>query len=127
MDFPSDLSYTPEDEWVRVEDGEASIGITGYAQDQLGDIVFVDLPEPGRTFSKGETFGVIESVKAVSDLFMPLSGEVIARNERLADEPELVNESPYEDGWMIRVRIGNAEELDALLSADAYRDQLPED
>ncbi len=127
MDFPSDLSYTPEDEWVRVEDGEASIGITGYAQDQLGDIVFVDLPEPGRTFSKGETFGVIESVKAVSDLFMPLSGEVIARNERLADEPELVNESPYEDGWMIRVRIGNADELDALLSADAYRDQLPED
>jgi glycine cleavage system H protein len=120
VEVPPNLRYTTEDEWLRVEDGEATAGITDFAQDQLGDVVYVELPEVGRTLKQGETFGVIESVKAVSDLFAPVSGEVVARNDALADHPELVNSAPYGDGWMIRVRLSAPDEVDALLTADAY-------
>ena len=125
MEFPADLRYTTGDEWIRVADGEATIGITDYAQDQLGDVVYVDLPEVGRRLAQGEAFGVIESVKAVSDLYMPVGGEVLARNEVLLKSAERVNAAPYGDGWMIRVRINDPAEVAALLSADAYRAQLP--
>ena len=105
MDIPADLRYTHEDEWLRLEaDGTATIGITDYAQSQLGDIVFVELPEVGRRVECGQPFGVIESVKAVSDLNMPVGGEVIARNDVLEQSSELVNQSPYTDGWIIKIR-----------------------
>lgn len=125
MEFPAELRYTTEDEWIRAEDGVATIGITDFAQDQLGDVVYIELPEIGRPLTVGETFGVIESVKAVSDLFTPIAGEVVARNEALTDAPELVNSSPYADGWLIRVRMSDPAALDTLLSADAYRERLP--
>lgn len=128
MEFPIELRYTTEDEWVRVDDDDvATIGITDFAQDQLGDVVYVEVPEVGRTLTAGNAFGVIESVKAVSDLLSPVAGEVIARNDALADQPELVNSSPYGDGWMIRVRMTTPTDLDALLTADAYRARLPAD
>ena len=128
MDIPADLRYTHEDEWLRLEaDGTATIGITDYAQSQLGDIVFVELPEVGRRVECGQPFGVIESVKAVSDLNMPVGGEVIARNDVQEQSSELVNQSPYTDGWIIKIRPSAASEIDALLTADAYRAQLPAD
>jgi glycine cleavage system H protein len=117
---PGDLRYTKEHEWVRLEGDEAIIGITAYAAEQLGDIVYVELPEPGRALDQFATFGVVESVKAVSDLFAPLTGEVAARNEALADAPELVNSDPYGEGWMVRLRVGNADQLEALLEPAAY-------
>jgi glycine cleavage system H protein len=117
---PTDLRYTTDHEWVRVEGDEATIGITAYAAEQLGDIVFVELPNPGRTFEQAAAFGVIESVKAVSDLFAPIGGEVIVGNEDLAGNPELVNSDPYGGGWMVRLRLSDAGQLDALLDADAY-------
>jgi len=119
-DVPSECLYTREDEWVRMEDAVARIGITDYAQDQLGDVVFVELPEVGTRVAQGETFGSIESVKAVSDLFAPISGEVLEVNTALADSPEVVNESCYEDGWMLAIAPSDPEELEGLLSADAY-------
>ena len=126
MEIPAELRYTPQDEWLRLEpDGAATVGITDYAQDQLGDIVFVELPEVGRQIARGEAFGVVESVKAVSDLFMPAGGEVIERNEALTESAELVNQSPYGEGWFIRIRLSGPSEVDALLTADAYRAQLP--
>jgi glycine cleavage system H protein len=125
VEFPAELRYTTEDEWVRVADGVATIGISDFAQDQLGDVVYLELPAPGRTLAAGEAFGLIESVKAVSDLFSPVSGEVVAQNDALTDQPELVNSSPYEDGWMIRVRMSDPTEIDGLLTADAYRGRLP--
>ncbi|MDA1004212.1 MAG: glycine cleavage system protein GcvH [Chloroflexi bacterium] len=125
MEFPAELRYTTEDEWLRVDDDVATIGITDFAQDQLGDVVYVEVPDVGRMLNTGEAFGVIESVKAVSDLFSPIAGEVIARNDALTDQPELVNSSPYGDGWMIRVRMSAPAEIDALLTADAYRSRLP--
>jgi glycine cleavage system H protein len=126
MEIPAELRYTTEDEWLRLEDdGTAVVGITDYAQDQLGDIVFLELPEPGRTIAAGEPFGVVESVKAVSDLYMPVAGEVVASNEALEQSPQLVNESPYGDGWIIRIRPTEPAEVDALLTAEAYRAQLP--
>jgi glycine cleavage system H protein len=126
VEFPQDLRYTSEDEWVRVEDGDAAVGITDYAQDQLGDIVFVELPEVGQLFRRGDVFGVIESVKAASDLYLPIGGEVIAINGALEESPELVNSSPYGDGWLVRIRVDDAGEVDELMTADAYRAQLPE-
>ncbi len=123
MDFPENLRYTDDDEWLRQEDGEAVVGITDYAQDQLGDVVFVELPEVGRRLQRGETFGAVESVKAVSDLYAPVSGEVIARNEQLESTPELLNQDPYGEGWLIRVRVDDESELDQLLSAETYRTQ----
>ena len=127
MELPDDLRYTAEDEWVRVDGDEATVGISDFAQDQLGDIVFVELPELGRTISRGDAFGIIESVKALSDLYSPLSGEVTARNDALVDAPELVNSSPYGDGWMMRLRLTDAAQLDDLLSADDYRARLPQE
>ena len=117
---PGDLRYTKDHEWVRVDGDEATVGITEYAARQLGDIVFVELPEPGRTFEQFATFGVVESVKAVSDLFAPVSGEVTEANPALAGAPELVNSDPFGDGWMIRVKLGGPAEVDDLLDAAAY-------
>ena len=117
---PTDLRYTNDHEWVRVDGDEATIGVTAYAADQLGDIVFVELPDVGRALEQFAAFGVVESVKAVSDLFAPVSGEVTATNQDLAGSPELVNSDPYGGGWMVRVRIGDAAQLDGLLDADAY-------
>jgi glycine cleavage system H protein len=117
---PSDLRYTKDHEWVRIDGDEATIGITAYAADQLGDIVFVELPEAGRTLDQFAAFGVVESVKAVSDLFAPLSGEVTETNPDLGASPELVNGDPFGGGWMIRLRIADAGQVEALLDADAY-------
>lgn len=123
---PSDLKYSKEHEWVRVEGDKAVIGITDYAQSELGDIVFVELPEVGRQLTANETFGTVESVKTVSDLFAPVSGEVVEVNTSLQDAPEKVNTSPYEDGWMIVVRMSDPKELDALLDDQAYRSHIGE-
>ena len=117
---PGDLSYTKEHEWVRVDGDEAVVGITTFAADQLGDIVFVELPKPGRVLARAVTFGVVESVKAVSDLYAPIGGEVVAANDALTGRPELVNTDPYGEGWMLRLRIADASQLDALLDAAAY-------
>jgi glycine cleavage system H protein len=117
---PTDLRYTKDHEWVRVDGDEATVGITEYAAKQLGDIVFVELPDAGRTFAQFATFGVVESVKAVSDLFAPVSGEVTASNAALAGAPELVNSDPFGEGWMIRVKLGGPSEVDDLLDAAAY-------
>jgi glycine cleavage system H protein len=117
---PADLRYTKDHEWVRVDGDEATVGITDYAAGQLGDIVFVELPDVGRSLEQFATFGVVESVKAVSDLFAPLSGEVVAGNDALATSPELVNSDPFREGWMIRVRMKDAAEVEGLLDAAAY-------
>lgn len=117
---PTDLRYTKDHEWVRVDGDEATVGITEYASGQLGDIVFVELPDSGRALAQFAAFGVVESVKAVSDLFAPLTGEVVAANDRLTGSPELVNSDPFGDGWMIRLRIAQPGELDELLDAAAY-------
>ena len=119
-DFPENLRYSREDEWARVDGNRVTIGISDYAQQQLGDIVYVELPDVGVELTSGDAFGVVESVKAVSDLFAPISGEVVAQNEALADAPEKLNESPYGDGWMLEIQIANAVELDALFDVDAY-------
>ncbi len=120
MVSPPELKYTTEHEWVRVEGDTGTIGITDYAQDQLGDIVFVELPAAGAAISSAQKFGEIESVKAVSELFAPVSGEVTEANSGLADSPEAVNDDPYGDGWMIKVRLSDVAELAKLLSADEY-------
>jgi glycine cleavage system H protein len=117
---PTDLRYTKDHEWVRVDGEEAVVGITDYAANQLGDIVFVELPDTGRTLSQHATFGVVESVKAVSDLFSPVSGEVTSGNDALAAAPELVNSDPFGEGWMIRLKLGDPTEVDGLLDAAAY-------
>ena len=117
---PQDLRYTKEHEWVRLEGEIATIGITDYAAEQLGDIVFVELPEIGRTVSQFATIGVIESVKAVSDLFAPVGGEVVESNAELAGAPELLNSDPFGKGWMLRIKVADAGQLDGLLDAAAY-------
>ena len=119
---PTDLHYTKDHEWVRVDGGLATIGITEYATSQLGDIVFVELPEVGRALGQGAVFGVVESVKAVSDLFAPLSGNVTATNPGLAASPESVNSDPYGEGWLVRIRIADPDQLGELLDATAYDD-----
>jgi glycine cleavage system H protein len=121
MDVPEDLRYTKDHEWLRVENGDGVIGITDFAQDALGDVVFVELPAVGAVLARGQTFGVVESNKTVSDLFAPLAGRVIAVNQVLRDEPELVNQDPYGAGWMIRLSIGQHDEVATLLDASAYR------
>jgi len=123
-DIPSNLRYSKEDEWTRTENGRVTVGVTDYAQSQLGDIVFVELPEVGRSVEKGEPFGVIESVKAVSDLYAPISGEIVEVNTDLAERPEVVNEDCYGDGWMIVIEPEEDAEVDALLDAGAYREHL---
>ena len=127
MDFPEEFKYTEEHEWVLVEDGIATIGITDFAQDQLGDVVFVELPEVGDTLEVGKTFGVVESVKAVSDVYAPLSGEVVEINEELPDEPEALNNSPYEDGWMIKLKLTDLAEVDGLMGVSAYQEFVEKD
>ena len=123
--IPADLKYTEEHEYVRAaSDGTVEIGITDYAQGELGDVVYVELPKVGATFNKHDVFGTIEAVKAVSELFSPVSGEVTAINDRLDKEPALVNTDPYGAGWMIRMRTSNSGELDALLDADIYTKQV---
>ena len=117
---PTDLRYTKDHEWVRVDGDEAVVGITDYATNQLGDIVFVELPDVGRALSQAATFGVVESVKAVSDLFSPVSGEVTSGNDALASTPELVNSDPFGEGWMIRLKLADPTEVDELLDAAAY-------
>jgi len=125
--IPNDLRYTEEHEWVRVDaDGVAVVGITQHAQDSLGDIVYVDLPGEGDEFEKNDVFGSVESVKAVSDLYMPLAGEIVELNEALDDEPELVNAEPYEGGWLVKVKLANPEDIEHLLDADAYEALLSE-
>jgi glycine cleavage system H protein len=114
-----DLLYTDDDEWILIEDNEAYIGITDYAQDSLSDIVYLEFPSVGDTFKKGETFGVVESVKAAGDLMMPVGGEIIEVNEDLLDTPEAVNENPY-DSWMVKIFISDSAELEALMDAEAY-------
>ncbi|MCY4454979.1 MAG: glycine cleavage system protein GcvH [Chloroflexi bacterium] len=125
---PDGLLYTSDHEWLRRDEAnsdEAVIGITDFAQDQLGDVVYLDLPAEGSEVTGGDRFGEVESVKTVSDLYAPITGEVIATNGDLEDQPELVNDSPYDEGWLIRVRLADETQLDALLDADAYRAQLP--
>ncbi len=117
---PTDLRYTKDHEWVRVEGDTATIGITDFAATQLGDVVFVELPDPGRAVDQFATFGVVESVKAVSDLFAPLAGGVVEANEALSGEPELVNRDPFGNGWMIKLKVGDPSQLDGLLDAAAY-------
>ena len=121
MEVPADLRYTEDHEWVRLTEGEGAVGITAYAADELGDVVYVELPKPGRRVARREVFGVIESVKTASDLYTPVAGEVVAVNEALAGAPELVNSDPYGEGWMIRIRVDDAEATEGLLDADAYR------
>jgi glycine cleavage system H protein len=127
LEFPDDLLYTVEDAWLRIEGDEGTVGITDFAQEQLGEVVYVELPEVGKDLTGGEPFGIIESVKAVSDLHLPLGGEVTARNDALLDTPELVNSSPYGDGWMLTIRLSDPAEADGLLSAADYRAGLPEE
>ena len=121
MKVPADLKYTKENEWFRVEGEEAVVGITDYAQSQLGDIVFVECETVGDALEAGETFGTIEAVKTVSDLYLPVAGEVLEFNEELEGEPELVNKDPYGKGWIVKIKISDETELDGLLNADAYK------
>jgi glycine cleavage system H protein len=124
LTLPENVRFTENHEWARKEDGAIRVGIDDYAQDQLGDVVFVELPQVGDTFAKGDAFGSVESVKAVSELFMPLGGEISAINKNLEESPELVNTSPYEEGWMIDVKPDDPGELDALMASDAYLEML---
>ncbi|MDY6380439.1 MAG: glycine cleavage system protein GcvH [Bacteroidales bacterium] len=121
MNFPSNLKYTNDHEWIRVEGEVAYVGITDYAQSELGEIVFVDIDTVGETIGQNEVFGSVEAVKTVSDLNMPVTGEVLEVNAALNDQPELVNNDPYGEGWMIKIAVKNAAELDSLLSAEAYQ------
>jgi glycine cleavage system H protein len=121
--YPDDLRYSKDHEWVRVEGSRATIGITNFAADELGDIVFVELPEPGAQLAQFATFGVVESVKAVSDLYAPVSGEVVEVNDALREKPELVNADPYGEGWMARIELKAPDELEQLMDAAAYQAQ----
>jgi len=127
MTFPEDLQYTPDHEWTRVQGNRVTVGITDFAQDQLGDVVYVELPDVGDVVKKGEAFGVVESTKAVSDLFAPVSGKVVEVNAPLADAPETVNEDPYEEGWMIVVEATAPKELAELMDAATYRKFVEEE
>ena len=126
MNFPTNVKYTNEHEWIRFEGEGAYVGITDYAQTQLGDIVFVDVPTEGETLEKGETFGSIEVVKTVSDLFLPVGGEILEVNPALEENPELVNKDPYGEGWIIKIKPTDASEADDLLDAEAYKQLINE-
>ena len=126
MTVPQDLRYSKEHEWVRLEGDTATIGITHFAQEQLGDVVFVELPEKGARVRQFSSLGVVESVKAASDIYSPISGEVLERNVKVIEKPELVNTAPYQDGWMLRVKLADKGELQKLLSADDYRAHIGE-
>lgn len=124
MNVPENLKYTKDHEWIRVEGEEAFIGITDFAQGELGDIVFVEVETEGETLDKEEVFGTIEAVKTVSDLFMPVGGEVLEFNEKLEDAPDLVNSDPYAEGWIIKVKVGDLKEIDELLTAEQYKELI---
>ena len=124
MNIPADLKYTNDHEWIKVDGDIATVGITEYAQGELGDIVFIDIDTKGEELEKEEVFGSIEAVKTVSDMFMPISGEVVEVNEALADTPEVVNSDPFGKGWIVKIKISNASELDELLSADQYSEVI---
>ena len=124
MNIPKDLKYTEDHEWIRVEGEDAYIGITDYAQGELGDVVYVDLPAEGDSFAKTDVFGTIEAVKAASDLYCPISGEVVQINEDVADAPETINKDPYGSGWMIKIRMSDTSELDDLMDAADYEAQI---
>jgi len=122
MKIPDSLKYTKDHEWIRVENNEAWVGITDFAQHELGDIVFIEVETVGETLDKEEVFGTIEAVKTVSDMFMPVSGQVLEFNEELSDQPELVNKDPYGDGWIIKIKISDPSQIEELLSASEYRE-----
>jgi glycine cleavage system H protein len=124
VQVPDELRYTDDHEWLRMDGDDGVVGITAYAAGELGDVVFVELPEVGTTLERAQAFGVIESVKTASDLYSPVPGEVVAVNEKLADRPELVNEDPYGDGWMVRLRLADAGEAETLKDAAAYRELI---
>ncbi len=124
MNIPDNLKYTKDHEWIRMEGDVAWVGITDYAQGELGDIVFVEIETVGETLDRGEVFGTIEAVKTVSDVFLPVSGEILESNPALADTPELVNKDPYGEGWMIRMKVSNPAELDELMNAEDYRKMI---
>ena len=124
MDIPEGLKYTKDHEWISIDGDIATIGVTNYAQEQLGDIVFIEIETVGEELPIGEVFGTIEAVKTVSDLFMPISGEVIEFNETLEDTPELVNTDPYGDGWMVKIKMSDTSEFNDLLDADSYKESL---
>ena len=124
LNLPDDMRYTEDHEWARLEGESVRIGISDYAQDQLGDIVFVELPQVGDTYEKGKEFGTVESVKAVAELYMPIGGEVLTTNKVLEDSPDLVNENPYNDGWMIEIKPSDPTELEELMAKDAYIEML---
>lgn len=124
MNIPADLKYTKDHEWIKIEGNTATIGITHFAQSELGDIVYVDVDTLNETIEKEEVFGSVEAVKTVSDLFMPITGEIIEINEALADEPEKVNTDPYGEGWMIKISISDASQIEELLSASAYAELI---
>ncbi|ARN78612.1 glycine cleavage system protein H [Nonlabens spongiae] len=122
MNIPADLRYTKDHEWIKIEGGTATVGITDFAQGELGDIVYVEVETVDETLDQEEVFGTVEAVKTVSDLFLPLTGEIVEFNETLEDEPELVNSDPYGAGWMIKIKFSDASEIEELLSADAYKE-----
>ncbi len=124
MNVPTNLKYTKDHEWIRVEGDEAVVGVTDFAQSQLGDVVFIEIETLGETFEKEEVFGTIEAVKTVSDMFMPVAGEIIAVNESLADAPETVNKDPYGEGWMVRIKITEPSQLDELLTPEQYNEVI---
>jgi len=126
MEYPEELLYNDTHQWARIEDNVGTIGITEYAQDQLNDLVYVDLPEVGRTLTQGEPFGSVESVKAVSDLIAPVSGKVVAVNESVRDEPDKINQDPYGEGWMVKVELAGAPDMGKLMDAEAYQKFLSE-
>ncbi len=124
MNIPKDLKYTKDHEWVRIEGDAAYVGITDFAQGELGDIVYIEIETQGESIDSGEIFGTVEAVKTVSDLFMPLSGEVLEVNPKLESEPEIVNSDPYGDGWMIKISLSNPAELDELMDSEAYESSV---
>ncbi len=124
MNIPADLKYTKDHEWIKVDGDEATIGVTDYAQGELGDVVYVEIETEGETLDKEEVFGTVEAVKTVSDLFMPISGEVVAVNSTLTDAPDTVNSDPYGDGWMVKVKMSDPSQLDGLLSAEDYKSEI---
>ena len=127
MMIPDDLKYSEEHEWIKVEGKIATVGVTDYAQDQLGEIVYVELPSEGEEFSKSDTFGSVESVKSVNDIYMPISGRIAEINDPLTDGPEIINEDPYGEGWMIKIEISDKNEVKALMSASEYKSYISEE
>jgi glycine cleavage system H protein len=126
MNFPADLKYTKDHEWLRIEGGNAIVGITDFAQKELGDVVYIEIDTEGETLGKEDTFGTIEAVKTVSDIFMPVGGEILEVNPKLEANPEFVNQDPYGDGWMIKVRMTNPSEVEELMDADEYKKTIEE-